>query len=223
MTKNVVGVLTIGQSPRTDVTPSIQSIVGPDVNIIESGGLDSLTAETLHSVEPEDVDTTYISKLRNGQSMKIGKSKLLPLLQEELTELEKKTDIVLMLCTGDFPTLHTTKPIVYPDRVLNHMVSAILPSGTLGLIIPLEEQRDQLLLKWHQNKLNLFTEVASPYEESDIAGAALALKEQGADMIVLDCMGYNEQHKSEAVKSSRLPVILPRTLIARVISEYVSE
>lgn len=223
MTTNVLGVLTIGQSPRTDVTPSIQSIVGSNVEIIESGGLDSLTAENLHSVEPEDFDTIYISRLRNGESMNIGKSKLLPLLQDELTQLEKRTDIVLMLCTGDFPTLQTTKPIVYPDRVLNHMVSAILPSGTLGLIIPLEEQREKLLLKWRQNELNLYTEVASPYEESDIAGAAFALKEQGADMIVLDCMGYNEQHKSAAVKSSGLPVILPRTLVARVISEYVSE
>ena len=223
MTVNVVGVLTIGQSPRTDVTPSIQAILGSNVEIIESGGLDSLKEEAIHFIEPEDSDTTYISRLRNGQSVRIGKSKLLPLLQEELIKLEEKTDIILMLCTGDFPTLQATQPIVYPDRVLNHMVSAILPSGSLGLIIPLKEQREKLLAKWSQKELKLFTEVASPYEKSDIAGAALALKEQGADMIVLDCMGYNEQHKSEAVKSSGLPVILPRTLVARVISEYVSE
>ncbi|PIC67569.1 AroM family protein [Sporosarcina sp. P21c] len=222
MTKKVVGVLTIGQSPRTDVTPTIQIVMGSDVTIIESGGLDSLTDETIHSVQPDDTDTIYISRMRNGQSVKIGKSKLLPLLQKELTELESKTDITLMLCTGDFPTLHTTQPIIYPDKVLNHMVSAMLPTGSLGLIIPLEEQREKLLAKWNQQQLKLFAEVASPYEKSDIAGAARALQEQGVDMIVLDCMGYNEEHKLDAVENSGLPVILPRTLIARVLSEYLS-
>ncbi|ARK25132.1 hypothetical protein SporoP37_11025 [Sporosarcina sp. P37] len=223
MTKKIIGVLTIGQSPRTDVTPFIQSYMGPDVTIIESGGLDSLTEESIHSVEPEDTDTTYISRLRNGQSVKIGKSKLLPLLQKELTELESKTDITLMLCTGDFPALRTKNPIIYPDQVLNEMVSAMSPSCPLGLIIPLEEQREKLLAKWDQQGLKLLSEAASPYEKSDIAGAALALQERGASMIVLDCMGYDEEHKLEAVKSSGLPVILPRALVAQVLSEFVSE
>ncbi|WP_060206966.1 AroM family protein [Sporosarcina koreensis] len=218
-----VGVLTIGQSPRTDVTPSIEAILENSVSIVESGGLDSLTHETVRSVEPDEFDTTYISRMRDGKSVKIGKTKLLPLLQAELSALEETVDIVLMLCTGDFPTLKAKKPIVYPDKILNHIVSALLPSGSLGLIIPLEEQRETLLSKWQQEELRIFAEVASPYEESDIAGAAIALREQGADLIVLDCMGYNEQHKSEAVKGSGLPVLLPRTLVARIIAEYIAE
>lgn len=218
-----VGILTIGQSPRTDVTPSIEAILGNRVSIVESGGLDSLTNETVHSVEPDEWDTTYISRMRDGKSVKIGKSKLLPLLQAEMSALEETVDIVLMLCTGDFPTLQAKKPIVYPDKILNHIVRALLPSGSLGLIIPLEEQRESLLSKWQQEGLKIFTEVASPYEKSDIAGAARALQKQGADIVVLDCMGYNEQHKSEAVKGSGLPVLLPRTLVARIIAEYVAE
>ncbi|MCG3088246.1 AroM family protein [Sporosarcina cyprini] len=218
-----VGVLTIGQSPRTDVTPSIEAILGQAATIIESGGLNSLTDETISSIEPDEEDTTYISRMRNGNSVKIGKSKLLPLLQTELAALEETVDIVLMLCTGDFPTLQSKKTIVYPDRVLNHVVSALLPSGSLGLIIPLEEQRETLLSKWQQKDLNIFVEVASPYEESDIAGAASALQKKGATLLVLDCMGYNEQHKTEAVKSSGLPVILPRTLVARILAEYMAE
>lgn len=223
MPSRSVGVLTIGQSPRADVTPSIEAILGNNVSIVESGGLNSLTNETVHSVEPDELDTTYISRMRDGKSIKIGKSKLLPLLQMELSALEETVDIVLMLCTGDFPTLQSKKPIVYPDKVLNHIVSALLPTGSLGLIIPLEEQRETLLSKWQQRELKIFAEVASPYEESDVAGAALALQKQGVDLIVLDCMGYNEQHKSEAVKGSGLPVLLPRTLVARIIAEYLAE
>lgn len=221
MVKGRIGVLTIGQSPRLDVTPSIQSILGDEIIITESGGLDSLLDEEFHLISPDNSDITYISRLRSGNSIKIGKSKLLPFLQERLWELEEKVEVVIMLCTGDFPSLETKKPIIYPDKVLNNTVKAILSSGSLGLIIPLEEQRDSLIKKWNQSNLQLITEVASPYDESDISGAAKSLKDQGANLIVLDCMGYNESHKQKAIEGSRLPVILPRTLTARIAAEYV--
>ncbi|GGA91342.1 AroM family protein [Ornithinibacillus halotolerans] len=221
MVNGKVGVLTIGQSPRTDVTPSIQAILGNEIQIIERGGLDSLTEETLEEIAPELSSTTYISRLRNGKSVKIAKDKLLPLLQQELTALEEEADVIIMLCTGDFPTLTTTKPIIYPDKVLSHSLQAIQKNGNLGLIIPLEEQRESLIGKWKNLKMDIFVEVASPYEESDIKGAGEKLKKKGADVIVLDCMGYNEIQKQEVKQVFGGPVILPRTLTARIAAEYV--
>ncbi|KZM57211.1 AroM family protein [Aeribacillus composti] len=222
MERGRVGVLTIGQSPRTDVTPSIKGILGSNIEIIERGGLDRLTEETLSEITPgPTTTTTYISRLRNGKSVKIDKNKLLPLLQEELTELEKETDVTIMLCTGDFPTLKNTKPVLYPDKVLRHSVQAIMTKGTLGLIIPLEEQKKSLVEKWHGIGMDIVVEAASPYEESDLKGAGARLKEKGADLIVLDCMGYHESHKNEVKQVFDGPVILPRTLIARIAAEYV--
>lgn len=217
--KQTIGVLTIGQSPRDDVTPSIQKILSPDVTIKEAGGLDRLREDELPSISPNQKDTTYVSRLRNGSSVKIGKSKLLPLLQDELSKLEEEVAFTIMLCTGDFPSLIAKKPILYPDKILNSTVNAIMQSGKLGLIIPLEEQRTSLVQKWHH--LDVLVEVASPYEDSDIFGAARRLKERGVSMLVLDCIGYNEQHKLKAVKGSGLPVILPRTLTARIAAEYL--
>lgn len=223
MTSGKVGVLTIGQSPRTDVTPSIQKILGNTVEIKERGGLDRLTEESLAQISPDaTTKTIYISRLRNGESVKIAKNKLLPLLQEELSEMEQEVDVVIMLCTGDFPTLTTTKPIIFPDKVLCRTVQAILPvSGKLGLIIPLEEQRGSLVEKWQELSMEIEVEVADPYSESDFKGAAASLKEKGADLVILDCMGYNEFHKREVKEAFGGPVILPRTLVARIAAEYV--
>lgn len=221
MTK--VGVLTIGQSPRNDVTPSIQNIVGPEVTIIERGGLDQLAEDHMHEISPGEGEKTYISKLRNGEAVKIGKTKLLPLLQKELSELEKEVDVILMLCTGDFPALICEKPIIYPDKVLSHVLQAVLAKDrTLGLIIPLEEQRDSLVEKWEDTGFNIEIGVSSPYEKSNIRDAATQLKEKGASIIVLDCMGYNETHKHEAKEASNVPVILSRTLAARIVQEYIT-
>jgi protein AroM len=221
MTKKSVGVLTIGQSPRVDVTPSIQHILGNTVDIVEAGGLDRIREDDLYSITPDKGEVTYISRLRNGESIKIGKSKLIPLLQAELNKLEEQVSAVIMLCTGDFPTIINKKPLIYPDKLLSHTVKAILSKGKLGLVVPLEEQRNTLTQKWKSTGIEFCVEVASPYEGSDKKRAAQKLKNQGAELIVLDCMGYDETHKKEAMEGSGLPVLLPRTLTARIVAEYV--
>lgn len=218
-----IGILTIGQSPRNDITPSIQNILGQHVNIVERGGLDRITSEQLHLITPKTTEETYISKLRDGDSVKIGKTKLLPLLQEELIQLEKEADVVLMLCTGDFPTLKSNKPIVYPDKILTHVTQAILSENSkLGLIIPLEEQRDSLKEKWVETSFHLEVEVASPYEDSNMYRAGKRLKDKGVKMIVLDCMGYNDEQKQQVKQASGLPVLLSLSLSARIAQEYFS-
>ncbi|MCK1993561.1 AroM family protein [Peribacillus muralis] len=221
MKKKSIGLLTIGQSPRVDFTPSIQHILGDTVDIVEAGGLDRIGNDDFHSITPDKDEITYISKLINGQSIKIGKSKLLPLLQEELNKLEEQVSAVIMLCTGDFPSIISNKPLIYPDKILSHTVQAILPKGKLGIVIPLEEQRNTLTQKWKSTGVKFCVEVASPYEDSDIKGAAQKLKNQGVELIVLDCMGYNETHKRDAMDGSGLPVLLPLTLTARIVAEYV--
>jgi hypothetical protein len=40
----VVGLVTIGQSPRPDVVPDMVEIIGPGVEIREAGALDGLAA-----------------------------------------------------------------------------------------------------------------------------------------------------------------------------------
>ena len=40
-----IGAITIGQSPRVDVVPEMQQILGPDVEIVQAGVLDGLSPE----------------------------------------------------------------------------------------------------------------------------------------------------------------------------------
>ena len=61
---------------------------------------------------------------------------------------------------------------------------------------------------------------ASPYD-----GAAAVLKKaaeirpEETDLIVLDCIGYTMEMKEQIHQLTGKPVILPRTLTARVIRE----
>ncbi|CAD2072277.1 AroM family protein [Phocicoccus pinnipedialis] len=149
-----LGLLTIGQPPRNDIVSTFESVLSDDIELIQKGALDSLSEEELDEVRATDEEVTYVSKLRNGQSIKISEDKLVPLLKKELKDLEKQVDMVVMLCTGDFPMLNYNKPIIYPDKVLTNMVDALNFNQKMGLLIPLEEQREKITEKWNRINTN---------------------------------------------------------------------
>ncbi|MBU8596090.1 AroM family protein [Shouchella clausii] len=212
-----IALVTIGQSPRVDMTPEMRPFLGADVEFVEAGALDSLSPEQIKALAPDPDEQTYVSRLRNGDSAKLSKQKLLPHLQAELQKVEKHVSSSIIVCTGHFPTIQHEKPLLFPDKILCHFVQAVIGDGTLGAIVPLEEQIHQLAGKW--GDLPLVSEAATPYAPSDIEGAAAALKEQGATLLVLDCMGYTNAHKQRAQAATGLPVILARSAVARAAAE----
>jgi len=48
-----LGLITIGQSPRTDVTPDLIPIFGPDIQLCQAGALDGMTAQEIAAFAPE--------------------------------------------------------------------------------------------------------------------------------------------------------------------------
>ena len=54
------------------------------------------------------------------------------------------------------------------------------------------------------------------YKESK---AAEEIKNSEADLIVLDCIGYTQEMKKMFAEKTGKKVVLPRTLLARVVSE----
>jgi protein AroM len=212
-----IGLITIGQSPRSDMTPEMKALLGPTTSFVEAGALDDLSESKIAMLEPDDGETTYISRLRNGKSVKLSKARLLPYLQHQLNKVEKEASSSIVVCTGSFPTLTHTKPLLFPDQILKHVVQSVLGNGTLGLIVPLEEQKTQLIEKW--GDIPVIVVAASPYEDADFEGPAKELKEKGATVYVLDCMGYTEEHKQKVKSVTGLPTILSRSIVARIAAE----
>lgn len=212
-----IGLITIGQSPRSDMTPEMKALLGHNTSFVEAGALDDLSESKIAILAPEDGETTYISRLRNGKSVKLSKSKLLPYLQQQLNKVEEEVSSSIVVCTGSFPTLSHTKPLIFPDQILKHVVRSVIGNGTLGLIVPLEEQKVQLVEKW--GDIPVVAAAASPYEEADFEGPSRELKEKGATVYVLDCMGYTEEHKLKIKSVTGLPTILSRSIVARIAAE----
>lgn len=213
-----IGVVTIGQSPRVDMTPEMLPHMG-EVELVEAGALDDLSQEEIDNLYPEDGELTYISRLRSGKSAKLSKKRLQPYLQQKVLEVEKEVSATIVLCTGNFPKMDHNKPLIFPDKILTKVTEAVRgEDGKVGLIVPLPEQKDTLLDKWGETPL--VVEAVSPYEENpDFSEAVKQLKNAGATVFALDCMGYTEAHKQAVKEQSELPVVLARSIVARVAAE----
>jgi len=67
-------------------------------------------------------------------------------------------------------------------------------------------------------------EAANPYGDlSEVERAAARLRESGADLAVLDCMGYDLRHKATVRATLRRPCMLSRTVAARVAAELLPD
>ena len=217
-----IGAITVGQAPRTDLIPEMEPILGESIEIIQMGGLDGLTKEEIAAFHPLPGDYVLVSRLTDGTSVTFGESHVLPRLQNCIHELEAKgVSLILFLCTGEFPDdFESNVPLIFPNQLLYGLVPAI-GSRFLTVLTPAKEQMEQGMRKWSPHAGQVHMIAVSPYD-----GPGEVLKAAGTipaetDLILLDCIGYTVEMKEMIQTLTGKPVILPRTLTARMICELV--
>lgn len=57
--------------------------------------------------------------------------------------------------------------------------------------------------------------------EQQLIDAGQALLDQGADVIMLDCLGFHQRHRDILQQALDVPVLLSNVLIARLASELL--
>ena len=219
-----IGLITIGQSPRTDVTPDLEPIFGPDIRLLQAGALDGMTAQEIAAFAPEEGDYVLISKLRDGTSAVFAEKHILPRLQQCICDLEAQgVELIMFLCTGSFPAFESRVPLVFPCAVLNGTVPALASRSRIGVITPKEEQTGQCVEKWKNYVQSVQVTWGSPYgDPAELDRAAEEMAGLDVDLIVLDCMGYTSAMKERVRQLSGKPVVLSRTIAARVVMELLA-
>jgi protein AroM len=216
-----VGFVTIGQSPRTDILEDLKPLLGT-LKIIERGALDGLSPNELEAVAPLPDETPYVSRLREGNQVLLSPEKILPLLQKALDSVvESGAEMVVVLCTGSFPSLQCPVPLLFPARLLRGFVKGVLPpEGTLGVVVPLSEQAATAKESWNSITPHVHTASLSPYLDF-AAGAEECQTLEGCDLTVMDCLGYTIGHKEMLKRLLNIPVVLARTVVVRAVQELI--
>ncbi|ETA80077.1 AroM family protein [Youngiibacter fragilis] len=217
-----VGAITVGQSPRVDVTPDLLPIFGDKVELIEIGALDGLSYEEIAEFAPVDGDYVLVSRMKDGGSVTFAEKHILPRLQECIFKLEEQgVSLIIFFCTGNFPVEFDSKvPLIFPNMVLGNIVPLLTRKKSISVLIPSELQITQAHERWEKlvDKVTVFA--ASPYGKfEDVRLVAEKLTETDSDLVVLDCIGYTQEMKDMVYNLTKKPVVLPRTLAARIVTE----
>ena len=222
-----LGVVTIGQSPRADLTGELAVYLPAGTRLLERGALDDRTSSAIAGLAPDADEDTLTSRLRGGESVLLDRQRLVPLLEQAVSMLEQEgAEVNLLVCTGTFPPLRHRRPLLDAERLLVSGVSAIVHrSGPLGVVVPLAAQQDVLSKRW-QRALDapVLVDAADPYAEGAteaIPAAACRLAGQGARIALLDCMGYTETSREAAAARAGIPVLLARSVVGRLAGELL--
>jgi protein AroM len=218
-----IGAITIGQAPRVDVTCDIMRIFNGKMELTERGGLDGFTREQIETFKPGKDDYVLISRLRDGSSVTFAERFILANLQKGIDELEKEgVKLIMVFCTGDCPASLTSHvPMIFPRDVLHKVVPLISRKSSIAAVTPLTLQLEQNSRKWSGFVKNCVSIAASPYGEWDrlVETAEKIRTMDDVDTVVLDCIGFTQKMKEMFAEKTGKPVVLPRTLLARVVSE----
>lgn len=217
-----IGLITIGQSPRDDIVPEMQKLIGPEFCVLESGALDGLSREEVRGLGPAAGQDALATRLQDRTEVVVAKQAILERLQRCLDRLAPEADACIILCTGTFPRFRCARPVLEPDRILFAMVGALYTEGPLGVLIPLAAQRESAIARWSRVTPDLAIAVASPYHgSSEFVGPAEELKRVGVRLVVLDCMGTTQAIRQTVQDITGVPVLLPTALVARLVAEVV--
>lgn len=220
MAAGALGLVTIGQSPRLDIRPTYEAVLGFAVPIIEAGALDGLDAAAVAALKPNEDDVPLVT-LAHGREVRIGKRAITPRLQQVIERtVAEGAQVIVVLCTGHFEGLHAPVPLIEPDRVLDGFMRALEPNGPLGVIMPDEGQTAMMRAKWHGYDLSLAVE--SPYQPPTTWDTTItAFMEAGVRGIVLDCMGFGPDAKAYFAARTGVPVLCAQTATAHLVRDLL--
>jgi len=217
--------LTIGQAPRSDIMPLLMEYL-PEEAVTHIGLLDGLSPEQIaQRFSPEEGEPLLVSRLLDGTQVTLGSWRVEKGLQEKVTWLEELgCETILLLCTGEFHGLKAkTAILLEPDRIIPPLIGAIVGTHQVGIVVPVESQIAEQANKWRKLSKKPCFAVASPYlaDEDKLTEAALLLEQQGAQVVVLDCIGYHRHHGDLLQSKLGIPVLLSNVLVAKLAAELI--
>ena len=216
-----IGFVTIGQAPRTDITPDIVEHFPDDIDVVEAGALDEFDseAEVREAVGPRDGEPIFVTRLRDGSSVTVDRDSVIGLVQARIDDLAKEVSTIGVLCTGNFPSFNSDVPILEPSDLLHAWTSSIVDDGTIGVLMPKEEQLAQIHEKWAE--FDVIAAAGSPYTDEDEVGPAAEALGTETDLVVMDCMGYTSEMKAMVREKTGAGVLLGRSVLGKTATEVL--
>ena len=218
-----VAFVTIGQSPRSDVTPEVLAETRSSFDVVERGALDGLTDAEIAALAPRAGEQRLVSRLKDGREVILGKPAIDARLHAIFAELDTQDfDLIVLICTGHFTSFRLRTPFIEPQHLVDHVVQGLAyGKSRIGVVLPNVKQVEE----FHGIPgMEVQVTHASPYAEEGRmerlreAGRELA----GTDLIIMHCIGYSEAMRQAVREGSGKPVLVSRQIVAHGIDLVLS-
>lgn len=225
----VIGLITIGQSPRDDIVPDMVARLGFPVEVVERGAIDGLSLEAVRELAPRGDEAWAVSRMQDGTEVRLAKRELVPRMQRRVEELAALgADLIVPLCASDWSALRSEVPFINPGVALPAIIQAMVrPGGPLGFVAPTEAQAEQAARRYAETGVPAVTTYAQPYtgeaeQLRQCEAAAEKLRQANAALIYMSCMGHSRRMRAAVREVSGLPTVTANGLVAGLIAEALT-
>ena len=223
--KATLAILTIGVVPVSEVLPLLTEHV-PEQQIAHLSLLGKMSREeVMEDYALDEGEDPLATLLSDGKLAHVSRQKIERALQGVIEVLDNQGyDVILLMSTAPITGLVARNAILLePMRIIPPLVASIVDGHQVGVIVPIEELMDNQEAKWQVlEKVPLYA-LANPFWDSEAAliAAGRELMERGADVLILDCLGFHQHHRDLLQKALDIPVLLSNVLMARLASELL--
>ena len=183
-----VGIYTIGQTPRPDLTAGLAGRLA-SFRLELRGAIDGLRRDEIPACRLGGYPLE--TRLSDGTRIVADADFLQPLLQESIAELDADVGAHLVLCAGPFPLLTARRPLLRPFDIAANEMSA-RGHRSLELLVPFAAQAGPATRKWEATGFSCRVHVLAekPEERSVAHWLADRLAGAPADAIMFDYVGF---------------------------------
>ncbi|EJC8334161.1 AroM family protein [Salmonella enterica subsp. enterica serovar Kentucky] len=220
-----LAILTIGVVPMSEVLPLLTEYID-EQHITHHSLLGKMSREDVmadYAVEPGD--DPLLTFLNDNQIAHVSRQKVERDLQSVVEVLDNQGyDVIILMSTAAIKSMAARNSILLePLRIIPPLVASIVDGHQVGVIVPVAELLAAQEKKWQVLQMPPVYSLANPVHgsEQQLIDAGQALLDQGADVIMLDCLGFHQRHRDILQQALDVPVLLSNVLIARLASELL--
>lgn len=220
-----LAILTIGVVPMSEVLPLLTEYID-EQHITHHSLLGKMSREDVmadYAVEPGD--DPLLTLLNDNQIAHVSRQKVERDLQSVVEVLDNQGyDVIILMSTAAIKSMAARNSILLePLRIIPPLVASIVDGDQVGVIVPVAELLAAQEKKWQVLQMPPVYSLANPVHgsEQQLIDAGQALLDQGADVIMLDCLGFHQRHRDILQQALDVPVLLSNVLIARLASELL--
>lgn len=225
MSSATMAILTIGVVPLAGVLPLLTEHIREE-QIAHISLLGEMTPdEVMAEYAVGDGEKGLLTLLSNNQLVMVSRQKIERDVRSAIAMLDRQHYDVILLLSSEQLTGFTTHHAILlePQRIIPPLVASIVDGHQVGVIVPVEEIMPMQRQKWLSLEKSPYYALANLFtgSDSELLTAGKTLLEQGADVLVLDCLGYYQHHRDVLQKALDVPVLLSNVLVSRLAAELL--